>query len=83
MACMPASEVDRESPVAVYLQIASDMRRRIEAAEWQPRKRIPGIPDLMSEYGVARLTMRKAMIVLAGDGIVEKSPGKGYYVASE
>lgn len=76
-----AAPIDRDSPVAIYRQAADDVRRRIEAGEWQPGQRVSGVADLMTEYGIARLTMRKAMRVLADEGVVEVSTGKGYYVA--
>jgi DNA-binding GntR family transcriptional regulator len=35
----------------------------------------------MQEHGVARLTARKAVRVLADEGLVEVVPGRGVYVA--
>jgi GntR family transcriptional regulator len=75
--------VDHGSAVAPYRQIAAILRGRIQAGEYQPGQRLPGIKDLMDEYGVAHLTANKALRVLAEEGIAELSPGRGFYVRSE
>ena len=72
--------VDHGSAVAPYRQIAAILRGRIESGEYQPGQRLPGIHDLMQEYGVAALTARKALNVLVTDGLAELSPGRGFYV---
>jgi hypothetical protein len=41
---------------------------------------VPSETQLMQRYGVARLTARKAVRVLAGEGLVEVVPGRGAYV---
>lgn len=82
MGRMPAP-IDRDSPVAIYRQIATRIRDDIAAGAYAPGQRLPGVTELMEDYGVARLTARKAMRVLADEGTVEVSPGKGYYVASD
>jgi DNA-binding GntR family transcriptional regulator len=73
-------EVDRESPVAAYLQIAGFLRGRIERGEYRPGQRLPSIADLVQTYGVARLTANKALRKLVADGLAEISPGMGVYV---
>lgn len=42
----------------------------------QPGMRLPSEGDLASEYGVSRLTVREALKVLAGRGLVELSRGR-------
>jgi DNA-binding GntR family transcriptional regulator len=74
--------VDHGSAVAPYRQIAVILRTRIEHGEYAPGQRLPGIHDLMGEYGVAALTARKALGVLVADGLAELSPGRGFYVTT-
>lgn len=76
-------DIDRDASTAIYRQVAGAIRQRIEAGEWQPGQRLPGVIELMSDYGVARLTARKAMRLLVDEGTAEMSPGKGYYVAAD
>jgi GntR family transcriptional regulator len=73
--------VDHGSAVAPYRQIAAILRGRIERGEYEPGQRLPGIHDLMGEYGVAHLTANKALRVLAAEGLAELSPGRGFYVS--
>lgn len=53
-----------------YKDLADDLRRRIDAGEWQPGQTIPKIPELMEEYGAAKQTVRDAVGVLADIGLV-------------
>lgn len=72
--------VDHEGKTPVYQQIADILRGRIERGEIAPGRPVPSETQLMQEYGVARLTARKAVRVLAGEGLVEVVQGRGAYV---
>jgi len=75
--------VDHGSAVAPYRQIAAILRGRIERGEYAPGQRLPGINDLMGEYGVAHLTANKALRLLVDEGLAVLSPGRGFYVRTE
>ena len=72
--------VDHEGKTPVYQQIADILREAIESGEIAPGRPVPSESQLMQRYGVARLTARKAVRVLAGEGLVEVVPGRGAYV---
>ena len=72
--------VDHEGRTPVYLQIAAILRDAIERGDYPPGRQIPSETRLMQEHGVARLTARKAVRVLAGEGLVEVVQGRGAYV---
>jgi DNA-binding GntR family transcriptional regulator len=72
--------VDDQDP-RVYVRIAADLRRRIEAGELKPGQPMPSITTLCQEWGVARETAAHALTVLEGEGLVRRYPGRGYYVA--
>ncbi len=72
--------VDHGSAVAPYRQIAAVLRGRIESGEYEAGQRLPGINDLMQEYGVAHLTANKALRLLVTEDLAELSPGRGFYV---
>jgi GntR family transcriptional regulator len=72
--------VDHEGKTPVYLQISAILRGQIERGELVPGRPVPSESRLMQEYGVARLTARKAVRVLADEGLVEVVPGRGAYV---
>jgi DNA-binding GntR family transcriptional regulator len=71
--------VDDQDP-RVYVRIAADLRRRIEADELKPGEPVPSITTLCQEWGVARETAAHALSVLEGEGLVRRYPGRGYYV---
>jgi GntR family transcriptional regulator len=75
-----AEQIDAESPVPPYRQVAAFLRARIERGELAPGRRLPSIADLVQTYGIARTTAAKALRVLIDDGLAEVSPGMGTYV---
>ena len=73
--------MDDQDP-RVYVRIAADLRRRIEADELKPGQPVPSITTLCQEWGVARETAAHALTVLEGEGLVRRYPGRGYYVTA-
>ncbi|MBQ1166225.1 GntR family transcriptional regulator, partial [Streptomyces sp. A73] len=45
--------VDPSLPVYVYVQVADDSARRVDAGQLQPGARLPAERDLAEEYGIA------------------------------
>jgi GntR family transcriptional regulator len=72
--------VDHEAPRPVYLQVADILRAAIERGELAPDRAIPSEARLMQEHGIARETARKAVRVLADEGLVYVVQGRGVYV---
>jgi DNA-binding GntR family transcriptional regulator len=73
--------VDHEGKTPLYLQIAAILRGEIERGVYPPGRPVPSETQLMQRFEVARLTARKAVRVLASEGLVEVVPGRGAYVA--
>jgi GntR family transcriptional regulator len=72
--------VDHDGKTPVYLQIAAILRERINGGLYLPGRPVPSEPQLVQEFGVAKLTARKAVRVLADEGLVEVVTGRGVYV---
>jgi GntR family transcriptional regulator len=67
-------------PDPKYRQIANELRAAIRAGTYAPGDRLPGENDLMATHGIARMTARQALGVLAAEGVTEARKGSGVYV---
>jgi GntR family transcriptional regulator len=69
------------SQVALYIQVATMLRRRIEEGHWAPGDKISTLEELQEEFQVARVTVRQAVELLEKEGLVRRQQGKGTFVA--
>lgn len=69
-----------DSPVPRYAQLSALFRRRIERGQWRSGQRLPTLQVLMAQFGVARVTVRQAIGVLAREGLVSAQRGRGTFV---
>lgn len=68
------------SGISRYIQLATLFRRRIETGVWQSGQQIPTVEDLAGEFGVARATIRQAIGILEGEGLISRFRAKGTFV---
>jgi GntR family transcriptional regulator len=73
-------KIDLRSREPSYLQLAAALRERIESGEIRPEEALPSITYLVQETGLAVGTVRKAIKVLADEGLVVTVPGRGSFV---
>ena len=73
-------EALKKSSVARYIQLASLFRQRIEAGTWPVGLQIPTVEELSRECGVATMTIRQALSILEGEGLIERFRAKGTFV---
>lgn len=66
-----------------YIEVASDIRERIEAGEFQVGALLPTETDLCGVYGISRYTIREALRRLQDAGIVTRRQGSGTVVTSQ
>jgi GntR family transcriptional regulator len=66
-----------------YVQLADLMRSRIARGQWPRGHRLPSLETLMAQFGVARVTVRQAMDLLAREGLVSPQQGRGTFVTGE
>jgi GntR family transcriptional regulator len=64
----------------VYRQIADVLRSAIESGDLAPGARLPSESDLMTRFDVAQGTVRNALGVLRGEGLVLAEHGRGVFV---
>ncbi|MGQ9600684.1 MAG: FadR/GntR family transcriptional regulator [Anaerolineae bacterium] len=69
------------SPQRVSDSAVEQIRRLIEEGELQPGDRLPGERDLIRSLGVSRPSVREALRVLEGMGLIQVNPGVGTFVS--
>ncbi len=69
------------SPVPLYTQIKEILRDRILDGTYQAHEQMPSESELMSTFGVSRITVRQALGDLQKEGLIFKIHGKGTYVS--
>jgi len=68
--------------VPLYRQVYDQLRQRILSGVYRRGTALPSEPRLCDEFGVSRITIRRAMHELALDGLVEQRQGLGSFVRS-
>ncbi|MEU8820737.1 FCD domain-containing protein [Actinoplanes sp. NPDC048796] len=74
--------MDPVSPSPLVAQVAERVRARISSGEWGVGTKLPGEHKLAPLLGVSRPTLREAMRILAGAGLVESRQGAGVFVVA-
>jgi GntR family transcriptional regulator len=78
----PNQVIDRfTSDVPLYVQIAGSLLDRIESGELTPGDRLPPERELSELLSVNRMTVRRALNMLEGQGLLLRRRGDGTYVA--
>jgi GntR family transcriptional regulator, arabinose operon transcriptional repressor len=72
--------LDPNSPLPRYYQIYSALLTRIKTGELAAGAALPSERHIAEQYGVARLTVVKALDLLARDNLISKQHGRGTFV---
>ncbi|MET7398073.1 GntR family transcriptional regulator [Dactylosporangium sp. NPDC005572] len=63
-----------------HRQIAAQLRARIHRGDWAPGERLPSIPMLATQFGVAKQTVQRTIDQLRIEGLLITRPGSGTFV---
>ena len=74
--------IRHDSATPVTVQVAADIEADIDAGRAAPDTRLPSEAELAVQYGVARVTVRRALEQLRERGKVVTVHGRGTYVAT-
>lgn len=66
--------------VTLFTEVADELRRRIQTGVYSEQMKLPSDYELADEFGVSRLTIRKAVDQLISEQRLVKHRGKGTYV---
>lgn len=75
-------KINDNSPIPLYFQIQEDLRTKINNQYYKNNEKIPTESQLEQEYGVSRITVRKAIEGLVYEGILVKRQGIGTIVSN-
>ncbi|MCX5493284.1 histidine utilization repressor [Kaistia dalseonensis] len=72
---------ERAGTAPLYAGVKQMILGRIQNGDWPPRHRIPSENELVSELGVSRMTVNRALRELSLEGIIVRVQGLGSFVA--
>ncbi|HEY5997691.1 MAG TPA: GntR family transcriptional regulator [bacterium] len=74
------TQVDRENPQKLYLQLYGIIKGKIERGEWPVESQIPTEEELCRLFEVSKATVRIAVAELVREGYLRRHQGKGTFV---
>ena len=68
-------------PLPLYINIKNQLKQQILSNDYSIDERIPSENQLMTSFGVSRITVRKALKELHAEGLLWSIQGKGAFVS--
>ena len=75
------NELDRDSDVPLYFQLAAALKVMLEVDNWEAGARFASERELEEVFNVSRAVIRPALDLLVGDGAIVRVKGSGAFVA--
>jgi GntR family transcriptional regulator len=72
--------IRKTGPEHIWAQVASDIRSDINAKRLRSGDKLPSEYELAEQYGVARVTIRRAIQELVSENRVTIVRGRGTYI---
>ncbi len=76
-----SGKIDKESVIPIYYQLAKILKDKIFSGEFKPEEKLPPENNIAGEYGISRMTVRRAIAELIDAGMVYAEKGSGTFVA--
>ena len=74
-------EITQESVIPLHQQLLNQLRQLILSGRWQTGYRIPSETELQRQLQISRSTIRQALGNAEVEGLIERVPGRGTFVA--
>ncbi len=68
--------------IAVYIKLKDDISTKIHSGVYKKDMRLPSENALCKEWGISRMTVRRALDELVREGLVYRTRGSGTFVAA-
>lgn len=69
-------------PAPLHARLRQALRRRILDGTYAPASRLPSERELIADFGLSRITVRKALGDLQQEGLIHTLQGRGSFVAA-
>lgn len=73
----------KSSNKPLYQEIYDHLLEDIKSGKYSGENRLPSEKELAAEYNVSRITSKKALALLADNGIIKRMPGKGSFICDQ
>jgi GntR family transcriptional regulator len=73
-------DIDRESPIPVYFQLALLIEAAIREERWPAGMRLPSELEMCRHYGLSRTTVRRTLGWLEDEGLIARRKGASAFV---
>ena len=73
-------ELRRDSPVPLYYQLKEILRSWITEGKFNAGEKFPSETELQEQFGVSRITVRRALAELVNEGFLLREQGRGSFV---
>ena len=79
----PAPVAAATSAMALYEQVKDHIARKIQEGAWRAGDRLPSESELVTQFGISRMTVNRALRELVEQGRIVRVAGVGSFVAEE
>ena len=66
----------------LYIKVYDELLERIQNNHYKENEKLPSENDLTEQFGVSKITIKKALEMLTKEGYVIRIPGKGSFINS-
>jgi DNA-binding LacI/PurR family transcriptional regulator len=73
--------IDKTAPSPIYLQVKEGLKRQIFDGRFKADRALPTEHELAAELGLNRLTVRRALVELADEGLIHRVRGRGSFLS--
>ncbi|HEX9075168.1 MAG TPA: GntR family transcriptional regulator [Anaerolineae bacterium] len=77
---LTGDRIDRESFEPAYAQLAKILRNQVATGVFRPGDQLPSESQLVDRYLVSPMTVRRAINLLADQGVISTAQGRGTFV---
>jgi GntR family histidine utilization transcriptional repressor len=71
----------KSAAAAPYARVKQFLKEELSRGRWPPGALMPSEAELVSQFGVSRMTVNRALRELQGEGLVERVQGVGTFAA--